>query len=214
MIEVFSRSEPGGHRHNEDAFAVRNVSHEPECYLCAVADGQGGQSGGAEAARVACETCVQTALAYSPRQLLLPSTWGTILQAADAAVCDSPFAGYTTLAAFCASEAHLCGASSGDSAVILLNANQPVLILSERQEKNPPVGSRAATFVPFAANLLPPWTVLAMSDGVWKYAGWENVLRSAREKRGEELIDALRDSARMQGRGDLQDDFTVIVLQG
>lgn len=212
MIEVFSRSGPGGHRQNEDAFAVQRLSHEPECYLFVVADGQGGQSGGAEAARLACETCVQTALAYSPSQLFLPSTWGTILQAADEAVCDSPLAGYTTLAAFCATETHLCGASSGDSAVILLNADQRALILTDRQQKNPPVGSRAATFVPFAANLLPPWTVLAMSDGVWKYAGWENVRRIAGQKRGEELIDALRDSARMQGRGDLQDDFTVVVL--
>jgi hypothetical protein len=214
VIAVFSRSEPGGHRHNEDVFAVRSLQHQPDRYLCAVADGQGGQAGGAEAARIACAVCVETALSYSPNQLLNPFIWETILQAADAAVCDSPSAGFTTLVAFCITEAYLCGASCGDSALLLLNANDPALVLTERQEKNPPVGSRAAIFVLFAAKLLSPWMALAMSDGVWKYAGWDRVLQIAKEKQGEGLIDALRDSARMPHSADLQDDFTLVVFQG
>ena len=47
--------------------------------------------------------------------------------------------------------------------------------LTANQIKNPPVGSAAAVFTPFAGRLERPWTVLAMSDGVWKYVGWERV---------------------------------------
>ena len=43
------------------------------------------------------------------------------------------------------------------------------------QTKDPPVGSGEAFFVPFAAELTPPWLVLAMTDGVWKYAGWHRL---------------------------------------
>jgi hypothetical protein len=85
--------------------------------------------------------------------------------------------------------------------------------LTARQHKNPPVGSREATFVPFAAQLVRPWAVLAMTDGVWKYAGWENVLKIVSEPRGKDIIACLRDRARMQGSGGLQDDFTLILLQ-
>jgi hypothetical protein len=215
VIQVFGRSERGGgHRQSEDAFVTRLISSAPENYVCVVADGQGGQAGGAEAARVACEVCIECALAYSQNQLLSPSTWDAILRAVDQAVCDAPIAGYTTLIAFSVTETYLCGASSGDSAAILFHAIEPAISLTEWQEKNPPVGSGAAIFVPFGAKLLCPWTVLAMSDGVWKYAGWENVLTIAIKMKGEELIDALRESARVQGTDRLQDDFTVVALHG
>ena len=46
MITSFTHTEPGGHPENEDRFEVRPVPGGPGCYLCAVADGQGGRSGG------------------------------------------------------------------------------------------------------------------------------------------------------------------------
>ena len=53
-----------------------------------------------------------------------------------------------------------------------------------------------------------------MSDGVWKYAGWENILRIGVGERGEAIGDALLEGARLKRTGELQDDFTLIVLQG
>src|SRR5204863_3743246 len=106
-----------------------------------------------------------------------PSCWETILQRADATVSATAGAGFTTLAAFALTNKHICGASCGDSAVVLFNAGDLAQFLTSGQRKNPPIGSGGAVGVSFAANLSSPWTVLAMSDGVWKYAGWENVLR-------------------------------------
>ena len=53
------------------------------------------------------------------------------------------------------------------------------VILTRHQFKDPPVGSGEASFVPFTARLASPWTVLALTDGVWKYAGWDHVLQVA-----------------------------------
>src|SRR5262249_2410116 len=107
---------------------------------------------------------------------------------------------------------HLWGASSGDSAALVVNAGQPGNILTNRQKKNPPLGSGEAVFVNFGSRLARPWTVLAMTDGVWKYAGWEVILKMGAEKRREEVIPALRYRARLQRSGSFQDDFTLIVL--
>jgi hypothetical protein len=148
----------------------------------------------------------------SPVQLLRPPTWTKILEATDKAVAANPDAGFTTLVAFCITKAYICGASSGDSAAVLLNKDEPGVILTARQHKNPPVGSQGAIFVHLAANLSPPWVVLAMSDGVWKYAGWETVFKIASAKRGGEVIQSLRDCARLERSGKLQDDFTVVVF--
>ena len=53
-----------------------------------------------------------------------------------------------------------------------------------------------------------------MSDGVWKYAGWETVREVALETSGQACIDALREKALLPGSGRLQDDFTLVVLEG
>lgn len=213
MIEVFTFSEPGGHAENEDAYDLRPISLPEECYLCAVADGQGGRPGGAQAARVACRACLDAALTYPLANLFHPDTWADILRAADEAVCDDPTAGFTTLVGFCVSGSFVCGASSGDSAAVLFQAGRAGVVLTAHQQKNPPVGSRAASFVSFCARLVAPWTLLAMSDGVWKYAGLTNVMRIASEERGQEIIPAIREQAELRPSGRLQDDFTLVVLQ-
>jgi len=213
VIRGFHLSETGGHAQNEDAVILSPLPQHARAFLAAVADGQGGQPGGALAARLACETCARVVATFPPKELFLPSCWETILQRADAAVSATPGAGFTTLAAFWLTEKHICGASCGDSAVVLFNAGDPARVLTSGQRKNPPVGSGDAIGVSFAANLSPPWTVLAMSDGVWKYAGWENVLRIGAGERGEAIGGALLDCARLKRTGELQDDFTLIVLQ-
>jgi serine/threonine protein phosphatase PrpC len=214
VIAVFKHTEAGGHSENQDCLDIRLVGGAGDCYLCAVADGQGGQHGAAFASVSACKACLETAFTYPRNQLLTATSWPTVLRTADEAVADATDAGFTTLVGFCLTETALCGGSSGDSALVVWNECQPACVLTKHQAKNPPVGSRGAVFVPFASRLLSPWTVLAMTDGVWKYAGWECVLSAASEGTGQAIINKLRGKAALPSSGRLQDDFTLVVFQG
>jgi hypothetical protein len=121
-------------------------------------------------------------------------------------------AGLTTLVAYCITPVRVCGASNGDSAAIVVRPNGSGSVLTAAQVKNPPMGSGDAAIVPFAAALEPPWAVVTMSDGVWKYAGLETVLRTAASHRGQALIDSLRGGATLRISGGLQDDFTIVAV--
>jgi hypothetical protein len=213
MIRVSSYTEAGGHPENEDAFDVRLHPQDQESYLGVVADGQGGRAGGAVAAKLASQACLEAAAGYAPAQLIRPQTWAAILRTVDEAVYEHSGAGFTTLVGFYVTPDLICGASCGDSAMVVLNAKEPGKVLTARQYKNPPVGSRAGKFVSFTSNLIRPWMTVAMTDGVWKYAGWEAILQIASEMPGQKIVDWLRDRARLQGSGGLQDDFTLVVLQ-
>lgn len=212
MVTVATFSEAGGHLHNEDAFVVRQHPLDPDLWLCFVADGQGGQTGGGPAARLACETALDATTAYPPERLSDPATWPGILRAADEAVSSDPASGFTTLVGLCVSRSRVIGASSGDSAVMLVDG-QKAVELTSGQFKNPPVGSGGAVAVPFTAPLGERWQILAMSDGVWKYVGWNRVIEAARQERGDSLIAELQRRARLPGSGGFQDDFTVVVLE-
>jgi hypothetical protein len=48
---------------------------------------------------------------------------------------------------------------------------------------------------------------------VWKYAGWEGILKLVAERSGEDLFNSARDRAKLVQTGRLQDDFTMIVFQ-
>lgn len=214
VITYFTHTEPGGHEENQDRFEVRLVAGSSACYVCTLADGQGGQAGAARAAAIACQSCLDRASSYRSDKLLSPSIWPVILRDIDKAIAEAPGAGYTTLIAFCLRETMLCGGSSGDSAVLVQNAGQPPRILTKHQMKNPPVGSRGAIFVPFSMRLVHPWTVLAMTDGVWKYAGWDSIFAVASEGASETIIHKLRQKSALPRTGGLQDDFTLVVFQG
>jgi serine/threonine protein phosphatase PrpC len=212
MVSVQSCSEVGGHRLNEDAFRVQTHPLAPDCWLCLVADGQGGQAGGGPAAWRACEAALSAALRCRPERLLNPSTWSDILRQADAAVAADPVAGFTTLVGLCVYRSCVVGGSSGDSAALLVSGGQ-AKELTAAQHKNPPVGCGAAVAVPFAARIVEPWRVLVMSDGVWKYVGWDRVVEIASRACGPVGITELQGLARLPGSGRFQDDFTVVVLE-
>jgi serine/threonine protein phosphatase PrpC len=212
MFTVLHHSEPGGHVHNEDAFAVTAHPRDPSCLLGAVADGQGGQPRGGPAARLACRAVLDAAAALPTDRLLVPGTWEDLLSGADQAVAADPGAGLTTLVAFAVRGDALAGASSGDSAAVALDGRGASTILTARQLKNPPVGSGAAEAVGFACLLTRPWTVLALTDGVWKYAGWPAVLEAMRLS-AEAVVPALRARAVLPGSGALPDDFTALLVR-
>jgi serine/threonine protein phosphatase PrpC len=213
MSLIFTHTEPGGHPTNEDAFDVRRHPEADGCWVGALADGQGGQAGGAEAARLACRVVIEAALARPTAALARPDTWEEILRGADGAVLADTTAGYTTLIGFAVVGGRIVGASSGDSALWIAGADDRVVELTDRQSRNPPIGSGGAAPTPFVAELPGSWIVLATSDGVWKYAGRDGVRAALRESRGRALIDALLARARLPRSGGLQDDFTAVVLQ-
>jgi hypothetical protein len=213
MINVTTFSEAGGHPVNEDAFIVRCHPSGSDHWLCFLADGQGGRAGGADAARTACRTAAEAALRLESRELMGPVAWHVILRQADRAVYDDPEAGFTTLLGFFIAGGSLAGASCGDSAVLTLSAGEPAREATKGQFKNPPVGSGEARFASFSAALAAPWSVLAMSDGVWKYVGWDRLVQAAMTSRGEALIGALQGFARLPRGGRFPDDFTVAVFE-
>ena len=212
MISTHSFSEVGGHVENEDAFAVQQHRLDPDLSLCFMADGQGGQAGGGQAARLACHTASSLASTFTPKDLQDPRTWATILQQVDEAVRVDPTAGYTTFVGLCVSHERVVGASSGDSAAMLICENS-VTQLTSGQRKNPPVGCGEAEAVSFAASVNAPWRLLVMTDGVWKYVGWKRITELVRYERGASLVDKLQQVARLPGSGQFQDDFTVVVLE-
>jgi len=212
MVGVHSCSEAGGHRLNEDAFRVQAHPLAPDSWLCFVADGQGGHAGGGRAAQLACQAAVGVARRCRPEALIDPSVWSNILRQADVAVAADSQAGLTTLVGLAVHRDHVAGVSSGDSATLLVCDGKPTE-LTAAQHKNPPVGSGAAVPAPFVAAATEPWRLLVMSDGVWKYVGWDHIVEIASRAHGQAVISELQQLARLPGSGRFQDDFTVVVLE-
>ncbi len=97
--------------------------------------------------------------------------------------------------------------------MLTLSAGEPARDLTRGQRKDPPVGSGEATFTSFSALLAAPWSVLAMSDGVWKYVGWERLVQAVMNSRGEALVEKLQGFARLPRSGRFPDDFTIVALE-
>ena len=83
MIRAFTFSEPGGHPVNEDALLAQAHPADPTCWLCLLADGQGGRAGGGRAAQLACQVALDAALRLSPSSLANPDPWPILLDQAE-----------------------------------------------------------------------------------------------------------------------------------
>ncbi|MBY0230242.1 MAG: serine/threonine-protein phosphatase [Gemmataceae bacterium] len=213
MPTVRTFTEAGGHPVNEDAFGVRAHPDDPGHLLVALADGQGGRAGGARASSVACRSALAITAAWPIFQVRQWSSWIAAIKEVDKAVSEDRETGLTTLVGLSIESGFLLGASVGDSAVFCVDGPGETRELTCNQPKNPPVGSGGCSPMHFHTHLVPPWTVLVMSDGVWKYAGWDRIREAMKALRGQALIDALQDAARMKGSRTFQDDFTLIAIQ-
>ena len=203
-------SEAGHNHRNEDCARAELHPYNEGALIAVLADGQGGQFGGGAAARRAVQTCFELALAHSPNELLERQTWRDILQRADAAVEADGDAGFTTLIGLCATKTQICGASCGDGAALLL-AGESYVELTASQRKNPPVGAGNATPIPFAVARLANSPLLLMSDGVWKFVGFDLIAQMAHLHSGAALIAHLRDLQLAGNGGKLPDDFSIVV---
>jgi serine/threonine protein phosphatase PrpC len=208
---IYTFTEAGDGHSNEDAIDYRPHPGTHNFALCALSDGQGGRSGGGIAAQAAVSLALDAACAVKPEALLSPSKWLDICSVADRGVTAEPGAGFCTLVALAAAGERVVGASSGDSAAVLI-LEQSVVMLTDRQHKNPPVGSGAAKFEAFSARPGAVWRVLVVSDGVWKYVGWERMIAVGRSAQGNQIAGALRREV-LQSHKFLPDDFSVIVIE-
>lgn len=213
-MQHFVHSEGGYGHTNEDVVEVRAHPHEYGVTLCALADGVGGQAGGGMAAYWAVQGALDCADEFDTKQLRAEATWISIAQTVDAMgqELESAGAGYTTLVCLGVMDDLLVGASCGDSAALLLDGRGGQRILTEDQRKNPPIGSGGAIPVAFSAPLGQSWQLLVMSEGVWKYLGWDVIISRAWEKRGLDLVLALRELSEARCNGKLWDDWSVAVL--
>lgn len=212
MTNIFNYTCAGEQSENQDALSFRTHPSNSSIILGALADGQGGRAGALEAANLACRVCVEAATSHSTLELSSTDTWVEILQTADQAVARDSYAGFTTLIGFCVTNEGVLGGSCGDSAVVLRGGQGDSTILTADQPKNPPIGSGEARVGCFKAALLRPWLLLAVTDGVWKYAGWEPLLQISHEQSGEQIVAELLRSADRPASRQLQDDFTVLMV--
>lgn len=201
-----------GHNHlNEDCVRAHFRPYNAGLLVGVLADGQGGQFGGGVAARLAVQNCFNRALACSPAELLERAKWREILQHADASVEAESEAGFTTLIGLCATPIQICGASCGDSAALVIDS-EDCLELTAMQRKNPPVGSGGATPITFDMERPAGAPLLLMSDGVWKFVGFDRIAATARECAGADLILQLREWQLAGNAGKLPDDFSLLAV--
>ena len=212
LMRFFTHSEPGGHLNNEDAIGILRIADDPVTLICTLSDGQGGQTGGAVAAQTAVDSCLEKAQSCALKELVNPWSWEAIGETVDRNVSLKPEAGYATFIGLALIPSFVIGVSNGDSAVALF-LNDKFVLLNEHQHKNPPIGSGAARLAPFSARLNEPWKLLLMSDGVWKFIGWETIIKRCGADSGQELISSLRDVAAKKTGGTLLDDFSLILLE-
>jgi len=80
---IYTFTETGNGHANEDAIAHRPHPATDKFALCALADGQGGRSGGGIAAQAAVLLALDTACAMKPETLLSPLRWLDVCSVAD-----------------------------------------------------------------------------------------------------------------------------------
>jgi len=143
FMRIFTHSEPGGHVTNEDAIGVLRFADDPVTLICALSDGQGGQTGGTIAAQTGVDSCLEKGQSYSIKELIDPHTWEAIGETVDRNVSLKPDAGCATFIGLVLIPSFVTGISNGDSAVALF-LNDKFVLLNEHQHKNPPVGRSCA----------------------------------------------------------------------
>lgn len=171
--------------------------------LC-VADGAGGQSGGAEAASMAVAMIQQKASVLSDAD-----SCAELLSKIDAATANDSIAGETTCALIVVTPEELFGASVGDSGVWLIVKHGGYVDLTKAQQRKPFIGSSAAWPVRFIHKRVAGSLLLA-TDGLLKYTSAERVMQACRMATADVAVLRLIELVRYPS-GALPDDVTVIL---
>jgi serine/threonine protein phosphatase PrpC len=182
------------------------VMERPGSLIVVVADGAGGQPGGAAAA----QGVVQRMGAAAAERLERPADWVALLRAADDALVGDPAAGETTAVALSLSPRGTAGASVGDSAAWIIE-DAGCRDLTERQQRKPCVGSGMAAPIPFNSGPL-QGTLLVATDGLLKHADPDRIYSIARQTDLEAAAGELVELVRLPS-GELWDDVAVVLCR-
>lgn len=207
-MRVLSHSQPSNpNRENQDHIEIRRSA---SAHLVALADGQGGQAGGALAARLA----VTTALDHleAARDPFDADALRTALALADEAVEAHPDAGFSTLIVLACDQKRIAGASVGDSMALHIGPHDE-MELSDKQRRRPPLGSGGCLGTPFQYDVRDDEQTLLMSDGVFGYVGLETLARTCRESSDLEVMPRLLGLQKRSANGDLFDDWSAILIR-
>ncbi len=189
-----------GNPENQDRGAVIESSIG---LVLVVADGAGGQSGGAAAAIMAVESVRKEA-----NELCDANACVTLLQDIDQAICKDRVAGETTCALTVVTQAAVYGASVGDSGVWIIRESG-FKNLTERQAHKPLIGSGSARPSPFEYERTDGDSLLLATDGLLKYTKSERIIAICRNDHGSEVPRRLIKLV-LYPSGALPDDVTVI----
>ncbi len=191
-----------GNPENQDrGFVVQDGARTVLC----VADGAGGQSGGAEAASMAVDFVRQHIAALRDGESCVE-----LLRAMDAAIAQSLTAGETTFVLAVATREKVFGASVGDSGCWLVGDAGTRDDLTISQQRKPFVGSGSAWPVAFEFPMEERAILLLATDGLLKYTSSERIVETCREQPIDSVAHRLVELVRYQS-GALPDDVTVIV---
>jgi len=109
---------------------------------------------------------------------------------------------------------YVYGASCGDSAAYLCQPAVQIVELTKSQQKNPQIGSGVTSCTFFSSTLVKPWSLLLLTDGVWKYIGLDKIVRLLQTEQGRGLELKLVAAGRLPGSGKFPDDFTFALIEG
>lgn len=182
------------------------VIHDGGHVVLVVADGAGNSTAGARAAdavveRVSAEIAEHGALRLNPAALL-----DDIGRALAARV----EGGQTTAIVAVVGGGGIIGASVGDSELWLVSEGGHVA-LTANQRRKPLLGDQGAIIMPFSAGLS-RGTLLAATDGLFKYASAASICTAARHPDLERVPELLVDAVRLRSGG-LRDDVAVALCR-
>lgn len=210
-MKITSFSEAKTEGANEDALKYAMHPLDKSLHVVMLADGQGGRTGGAEAARTAVTSALNLAIAGSVPQMHSERFWRQLLLDVDKAVFGDPDAGFTTFVGAAVSDKLIVGVSSGDSQALLIHRDQSSSMLTAKQKKNPPVGSGMCHPISFSMPFPADSQLVLMSDGVYKFVDSDFLRLTIRVFDPNDAIQKLRERA-IGKSGTLYDDFSLILI--
>lgn len=212
-MKSYLYTETGGHEVNEDHVLFKSHPADSSVWIACIADGQGGRAHGAEASAQACSAFYAAACELETRNLFDQATLHKLLVRTDDAV--SQTGGFTTLIAAVLSYQQICGGSNGDSKMYLAAscAVDTMQEITQGQPKNPPVGCGNAAFTTFSLALADRARLLIVTDGVWKYAGYEALSQVIKMDSLRDAASVLKTAALERSGSSLPDDFSLIALE-
>jgi PPM family protein phosphatase len=177
--------------------------------LLAVADGAGGQSGGAAAAQCIVDRAAERF--RQPGEVNDPVLWVAWMRDLDRDIeADRGLGESTAVVCLVEDGQFLCGCSVGDSEGLLITPDA-VVDLTRGQKRKPLIGSGRAQPQGFFVRRT-VGTLLLGTDGLFKYATRDRITDVVRRESFAELLDRLVAAVRLPS-GALQDDVGLVAFR-